>query len=112
MHLERSGKGLEFKMKILIVEDNDTIVEGLKFSLEHKNFKVSVSKTIKEAKIEILNNLYNLVILDILLPDGDGIDLCKYIKEKKNTPVIFLTAKDEEKDVVFMLVMFFYDNRL
>ena len=75
MHLERSWKGHVFKMKILIVEDNDTIVEGLKFSLEHKNFKVSVSKTIKEAKIEILNNLYNLVILDILLPDGNGIDL-------------------------------------
>lgn len=100
MHLERSGKGLEFKMKILIVEDNDTIVEGLKFSLEHKNFKVSVSKTIKEAKIEILNNLYNLVILDILLPDGDGIDLCKYIKENFEIPIIFLTAKDAESDII------------
>ena len=100
MHLEQSGKGLEFKMKILIVEDNDTIVEGLKFSLEHKNFKVSVSKTIKEAKIEILNNLYNLVILDILLPDGDGIDLCKYIKENFEIPIIFLTAKDAESDII------------
>ena len=87
-------------MKILIVEDNDTIVEGLKFSLEHKNFKVSVSKTIKEAKIEILNNLYNLVILDILLPDGDGIDLCKYIKENFEIPIIFLTAKDAESDII------------
>ena len=100
MPLEQSEKGLVFKMKILIVEDNDTIVEGLKFSLEHKNFKVSVSKTIKEAKIEILNNLYNLVILDILLPDGDGIDLCKYIKENFEIPIIFLTAKDAESDII------------
>ena len=87
-------------MKILIVEDNDAIVEGLKFSLEHENFKVSISKTIKEAKIEILNNLFNIVILDILLPDGDGIELCKYIKENFDIPVIFLTAKDTESDII------------
>lgn len=87
-------------MRILIVEDNDTIVEGLKFSLEQENFKVTISKTINEAKIEILNNLYNLVILDIMLPDGDGVELCRYIKENFDMPVIFLTAKDAEIDII------------
>ena len=87
-------------MKILIVEDNDAIVEGLKFSLEQENFKVTISKTIKEAKIDILNNLYNLVILDIMLPDGDGVELCRYIKENFDIPVIFLTAKDAEIDII------------
>ncbi len=87
-------------MRILIVEDNDTIVEGLKFSLEQENFKVTISKTINEAKIEILNNLYNLVILDIMLPDGDGVELCRYIKENFDIPVIFLTAKDAEIDII------------
>ena len=87
-------------MRILIVEDNDTIVEGLKFSLEQENFKVTISKTINEAKIEILNNLYNLVILDIMLPDGDEVELCRYIKENFDMPVIFLTAKDAEIDII------------
>lgn len=87
-------------MRILIVEDNDTIVEGLKFSLEQENFKVTISKTINEAKTEILNNLYNLVILDIMLPDGDGVELCRYIKENFDIPVIFLTAKDAEIDII------------
>ena len=52
-------------MKILIVEDNEAIYEGLKFSLEHENFSVVVAKNIKEAKQEILKNIYNLIILDI-----------------------------------------------
>ena len=87
-------------MKILIVEDNSAISDGLKFSLEHEKFIVDITKNIKEAQKELKNNLYNLVILDIMLPDGDGIDLCKYIKERQNIPVIFLTAKDSEGDII------------
>ena len=87
-------------MKILIVEDNEAIYEGLKFSLEHENFSVVVVKNIKEAKQEILKNIYNLIILDIMLPDGDGIDFCKNIKSNLDIPVIFLTAKDSEGDIV------------
>lgn len=87
-------------MKILIVEDNEAIYEGLKFSLEHENFSVVVAKNIKEAKQEILKNIYNLIILDIMLPDGDGIDFCKNIKSNLDIPVIFLTAKDSEGDIV------------
>lgn len=87
-------------MKILIVEDNEAIYEGLKFSLEHENFSIVVAKNIKEAKQEILKNIYNLIILDIMLPDGDGIDFCKNIKSNLDIPVIFLTAKDSEGDIV------------
>ena len=87
-------------MKILIVEDNEAIYEGLKFSLEHENFSVIIAKNIKEAKQEILKNIYNLIILDIMLPDGDGIELCKNIKANLDIPVIFLTAKDSEGDIV------------
>ena len=87
-------------MKILIVEDNSAISDGLKFSLEHEKFIVDITKNIKEAQKELKNNLYNLVILDIMLPDGDGIDLCKYIKERQDIPVIFLTAKDSEGDII------------
>ena len=83
-------------MKILIVEDNSAISDGLKFSLEREKFIVGITKNIKNAQKEVQNNLYNLVILDIMLPDGDGIELCKYIKERQDIPVIFLTAKDSE----------------
>lgn len=54
----------------------------------------------KEAKEKIETSNPNLVLLDITLPDGNGFEICKYIKENKNIPIIFLTAKDEEKDVV------------
>lgn len=52
------------------------------------------------AKKNLDSNEYDLIILDIMLPDGNGFELCKYIKEQKDTPIIILTAKDEEQDVV------------
>ena len=86
--------------KLLLVEDNEIIIKGLKYSLEQEKFDVSISKSKNDAE-ELLNQEnFDLVILDIMLPDGNGFDLCKYIKKEKDIPVIFLTAKDEEKDVV------------
>lgn len=87
-------------MRILIVEDNEAIAEGLKLSLECENFNVNICTSINSAKSELLKNIYNLVVLDILLPDGDGIEFCKYIKENMEIPVIFLTAKDAENDII------------
>ena len=71
------------------------------YSLEQERFKVTTAMTIKDSKNLLeSNNIYNLIILDISLPDGSGFDLCKYIKSNYNIPIIFLTAKDEEQDVV------------
>lgn len=86
---------------ILLIEDNESILKGLVYSLEQERFKVTTAMTIKDSK-DLLesNNIYNLIILDISLPDGRGFDLCKYIKSNYNIPIIFLTAKDEEQDVV------------
>ena len=86
---------------ILIIEDNESILKGLVYSLEQERFKVTTAMTIKDSKNLLeSNNIYNLIILDISLPDGSGFDLCKYIKSNYNIPIIFLTAKDEEQDVV------------
>lgn len=88
--------------EILLVEDNEIISKGLKYSLEQEKFLVTIKDNVKQAKEEINKNKdkYNLIILDIALPDGNGFELCKFIKEKTSIPVIFLTAKDEEQDVV------------
>lgn len=86
--------------KILLVEDNETIVMGLKYSLEQEKFEVETAPNIVSAKMKINKQEYDLYLLDIALPDGEGFEICKYIKEKGNYPVIFLTAKDEETDVV------------
>lgn len=86
--------------KILLIEDNETIIIGLKYTLEQENFDVDIAKNIIEAKSKIKKYDYNIYLLDIALPDGEGYEICKYVKEKGNYPVIFLTAKDEEKDVV------------
>lgn len=86
--------------KILLVEDNDTIIMGLKYSLEQEDFEVDTAKNIVTAKSKIKKQEYDLYLLDIALPDGEGYEICKTIKEKENSPVIFLTAKDEETDIV------------
>ena len=86
--------------KILLVEDNETIVMGLKYSLEQENFKVDVAKNQSEAKEKIKQEKYDVFLLDISLPDGSGFDICKLIKQQQDTPVIFLTAREEENDVV------------
>ena len=91
--------------KILLVEDNETIVMGLKYSLEQENFQVISALDIEKAK-EILNQeTIDLILLDVTLPDGNGFELCKYIKQKLDVPVIFLTAQDEETSVVIGLDM-------
>ena len=84
----------------LIVEDNEVIVKGLRYLLEQEKFKVSVCKNAKETMDAVGKQDIDLVVLDITLPDGDGFELCKYIKQYTDIPIIFLTAKDEEQDVV------------
>ena len=86
--------------KILLVEDNEAIQKGLKYSLEQESFIVDIANSVKTAKEQIVKNEYNLIILDVMLPDGNGFELCKNIKEKEQTPILFLTAKDEEQDIV------------
>ena len=87
--------------KILLLEDNETIILGLTYLFKEENFILEVARTKKEAYEMLKENTFNLALLDITLPDGNGFEICKYIKENaKHIPVIFLTAKDEEKDVV------------
>lgn len=88
---------------ILLVEDNDTIIMGLKYSLEQENFKVISAQNVLEFNEKIDKNDIDLVLLDVSLPDGNGFEIYKEIKSKKDIPVIFLTAQDEETSVVLGL---------
>lgn len=88
---------------ILLVEDDDAIALGLEYSLEQENYKVIVCNDAASAKIAILNEDFDIALLDVSLPDGNGFELCKQLKERKNLPVIFLTARDDEGSVVMGL---------
>lgn len=90
---------------ILLLEDNESIIMGLKYSLEQECFNVEIAKNIAEAKNKINEKEYSIYLLDITLPDGNGFEICKLIKEKYDKPVIFLTARDEETNVVYGLDM-------
>lgn len=85
---------------ILIVEDNEVIIKGLTYLLEKENFHVIICKNVNETMNVIGKQEIHLIVLDIALPDGNGFELCEYIKKYTDIPVIFLTAKDEEQDVV------------
>lgn len=86
-------------MNLLIVEDDSTIRYGLKYYLEQEGFNVLEASNVKET-LSILNEDITLALLDINLPDGDGFSLFHKIKEKKDIPIIFLTADDLELSVV------------
>lgn len=84
-------------MRILLVEDDEKIVEALKYFLENNNYKVITTSKIKEAK-ELISENIDLMILDVYLPDGNGFSF--YELHGSNIPTIFLTAKDEEESIV------------
>ena len=86
--------------KILLIEDNETILLGLTYLLKEEKFDLKIAKTGVEAKEKLKSSKLDLVLLDITLPDGNGFEICRYIKETSGIPIIFLTAKEEEKDVV------------
>lgn len=95
-----SLKGYGDSMKIFVLEDDSAIGMGLSYSLENEGYTVTLAKTVSDALNIIENELFSLYILDLTLPDGSGYDVCKKIKEKGDLPVIFLTAYDDEVNIV------------
>jgi DNA-binding response OmpR family regulator len=87
-------------MDILLVEDNETLAKGLIYSLEQSGFNIKHTLNIKDTISYLVDNKPNLIILDISLPDGNGFDLYSNKIAQTNVPTIFLTAKDDENDIV------------
>ena len=90
-------------MNVFVLEDDEAIGIGLKYSLENEGYTVTIATSVKSA-FEIINKeKFALYILDLTLPDGSGYDVCKKIKSIGDFPVIFLTAYDDEVNVVMGL---------
>ena len=87
-------------MQLLLVEDNELIAKGLKYSLEQEGFQIFFARDKKETIEIVQTHKIDLTILDISLPDGDGFELYEQFLKVKKIPTIFLTAKDEEDDIV------------
>ena len=90
-------------IKILMIEDDSTIAFGVKYALEQEGIKIDISKDLEGGRFNINENTYDLILLDVMLPDGNGYDFCKEIRKINNTPIIFLTACDDEVNVVMGL---------
>jgi len=87
--------------KLLMVEDDPVIGKGLKLSLELENFEVVWAQTLKNAEESLQEKKYDLVLLDLGLPDGSGLDLCKKLRASgSGTPIVILTAQGDEDSVV------------
>lgn len=92
---------MDRKMKILVVEDDLALSAGLCFELDAGGYLTVAAYTVRKAVQILENEEFALVLLDVNLPDGNGFELCREIKNKKpQLPVIFLTANDLEEDVL------------
>lgn len=87
-------------MKILLVEDSDAIIMGLQYLLEQEGYTFQAARRRREAERMLQRERPDLMLLDIGLPDGDGYQLCESVRQQYDFPVIFLTAREEEEDVV------------
>lgn len=89
--------------RILLLEDDEALALGVEFTLKDEGYEVVRCSSVSDAKTNFDEGKYDIAILDIMLPDGSGYDVCKYIKQKSSIPIIFLTACDEEANVVMGL---------
>ena len=89
--------------RIFFVEDDLSLIGGLSFALRKQGYEIDIARTSMEAESLWQNGIYDLVILDVSLPDGSGYDLCRKIRETSRVPVMFLTAADEETDIIMGL---------
>ena len=90
-------------INILMIEDDSTIAFGVKYALEQEGFKIDICKDLESGRSNINEKSYDIILLDVMLPDGNGYDFCKEIRKIKNTPIIFLTACDDEVNIVMGL---------
>ena len=90
---------------ILLLEDDLSLINGLSFALRKQGYGLEVARTIKEVDTVWAEGKYDLLILDISLPDGSGFEICEKVRQTSKVPIIFLTASDEEVNIIMGLDM-------
>lgn len=98
--------GVERRMpvsRILLLEDDLSLINGLSFALKKEGFDLDIARTIGDANLIWTEEKYDLLILDVSLPDGTGFEICKKARLVSNVPIIFLTASDEEINIIMGL---------
>jgi DNA-binding response OmpR family regulator len=96
-------KGKIMANRVLVVDDEKLIVKGLKFSLEQDGMLVDCAYDGEEAVLQAENNEYDMILLDIMLPKMDGMEVCQRIREFSNVPIIMLTAKGDDMNKILGL---------
>lgn len=86
--------------RILLLEDDLSLIDGLSCLLKRQGFEIDIARTVKEANTIWIDGKYALLILDISLPDGSGFEVCQKVRQVSKVPIIFLTASDEELNIV------------
>lgn len=89
--------------KILLLEDDLSLVNGLTFAFQKQGYELDVAQTIVEANTLWADGKYDLLVLDVSLPDGTGFEFCKKVRQVSKVPIIFLTASDEEMNIIMGL---------
>jgi len=89
--------------KLLIVDDEALLVKGLKYSLEQDNYEIDTAYDGFEALEKVKKNQYELIVLDLMLPGMDGLEVCQKVREKSQIPIIMLTAKGEDMNKILGL---------
>lgn len=91
--------------KILLLEDDLSLVNGLTFAFHKQGYELDVAQTIVGANTLWADGKYDLLVLDVSLPDGTGFEFCKRVRQVSKVPIIFLTASDEETSIIMGLDM-------
>lgn len=87
--------------RLFLLEDDSALTDGLSYSLLRQGYLLETAGTISEAKEMLLNQQYDLLLLDVTLPDGTGFEVCDWLRARANrVPIIFLTALDDEVNMV------------
>lgn len=91
--------------KILLLEDDLSLINGLSFAFQKAGYELDIARTIQEADHTWQDGQYDLLVLDVTLPDGSGFEICRKVREVSSVPILFLTASDEETSVIMGLDM-------
>ena len=100
----RTKQGRQKSMSnILLLEDDLSLINGLSFAFKKQGFELNIARTLKEAEELWTDGKYDLLVLDVSLPDGSGFEFCKRVRLTSKVPIIFLTASDEETSIIMGL---------